>query len=269
MRIGYPCINLTLKNPFTSTFRLKSFSDDRFRETVKNNLNNLLKILEFNLKNNILFFRISSNLIPFASHPICKFDWWSYFNSEFIEIGEYVTKNNMRISMHPDQFVVLNSNDEKIVQNSIRELQYHSKVLETMNLSYDAKIQIHLGGVYGNRKAAKSRFIKNFNSLEENVRRRIIIENDDKSYSLKDCLDINKETDVPIVFDTFHHECLNNDETIIEALTSSSNTWKSSLNGSPIIDYSSQSKGERKGKHSKTIEINHFMKYYKLFKEVI
>lgn len=269
MRIGYPCINLTLNNPFPSTFRLKSFSDDRFKETVKNNLDHLLKILKFNLKNNILFFRISSDLIPFASHPICNFDWSSYFNSEFKEIGKFVTKNNMRVSMHPDQFVILNSADEKIVQNSIRELQYHFHVLKTMNFSYDAKIQIHVGGVYGNKAAAKDRFIKTFNNLEDNLKRRIIIENDDRSYSLNDCLDINKETGIPIVFDTFHHECLNNNETTAEALISSSKTWKHSLDGIPVIDYSSQSKGERKGKHSKTIEINHFVEYYKIFNEIL
>jgi UV DNA damage endonuclease len=141
-------------------------------------------------------------------------------------------------------------------------------VLETMSLSHDAKIQIHVGGVYGNKEAAKSRFIENFNSLEETLRRRITIENDDRSYSLHDCLDIHKETGIPIVFDTFHHECLNNNEKIIDALISSSNTWKYSLDGFPVIDYSSQSKGERKGKHSKTLEINHFIKYYKLFKDV-
>ncbi|HEY0579978.1 MAG TPA: hypothetical protein VGC75_04665, partial [Candidatus Nitrosocosmicus sp.] len=83
------------------------------------NLNHLYKILKFNLENNILFFRISSDLIPFASHPVCQFDWDSYFNSEFEEIGKFVTKNKMRISMHPDQFVILNSNSEKIVQNSV------------------------------------------------------------------------------------------------------------------------------------------------------
>jgi UV DNA damage endonuclease len=268
MRIGYPCINLTLNNPFPSTFRLKSFSESRFKETVKNNLDHLLKILKFNLKSNILFFRISSDLIPFASHPVCTFDWPSYFNAEFMEIGKLVTKNNMRVSMHPDQFVILNAVDQKIVQNSIRELQYHSQVLETMNLSYDAKIQIHVGGVYGNKQVAKNRFIKNFNNIDETLKRRIIIENDDRSYSLSDCLDINKETGIPIVFDTFHHECLNNNEKMIDAVISSSKTWTHSLDGFPIIDYSSQSKGERKGKHVKTIEINHFIEYYDIFKEV-
>ena len=263
LKIGYPCINLTLKNPYTSTFRLKSFSENRFNETVKNNLNHLLKILKFNLNNNILFFRLSSDIIPFASHPICKIDWDGIFKTELNEIGGFINKNNMRISMHPDQFVILNSKNEKIIENSVRELQYHSKVLESMNLPHNAKIQIHIGGVYEDKRTSKERFIKTFMKLEENLKKRIVIENDDRSYALKDCLNINEETGIPIVFDTLHHECLNNNETIQEALTSATNTWKYALDGYPIIDYSSQSIGERKGKHTKTIDKNHFISYYK------
>ena len=263
MKIGYPCINLTLKNPYSSTFRLKSFSEKRFNETVKNNLNHLSNILKFNLNNNILFFRLSSGIIPFASHPICSIDWDCIFKTELNEIGKFIKKNNMRISMHPDQFVILNSKNEKIIENSVRELQYHSKVLESMNLTHSAKIQIHIGGVYEDKRASKERFIKTFMKLEENLRKRIIIENDDRSYSLKDCLDISDETGIPIVFDTLHHECLNNNETVQEALTSATNTWKYVLDGYPIIDYSSQSTGERRGKHTKTIDKNHFISYYK------
>jgi UV DNA damage endonuclease len=263
LKIGYPCINLTLKNPYTSTFRLKSFSEKRFNETVKNNLNHLSKILKFNLNNDILFFRLSSDIIPFASHPICKIDWDCIFKTELNEIGGFINKNNMRISMHPDQFVILNSKNEKIVENSVRELQYHSKVLESMNLPHNAKIQIHIGGVYEDKGTSKERFIKTFLKLEESLKKRIVIENDDRSYALKDCLGINEETGIPIVFDTLHHECLNNNETIQEALTSATNTWKYVLDGYPIIDYSSQSTGERKGKHTKTIDKNHFISYYK------
>lgn len=263
LKIGYPCINLTLKNPYSSTFRLKSFSEKRFNETVKNNLNHLSKILKFNLNNNILFFRLSSGIIPFASHPICNIDWDYIFKTELNEIGEFIKKNNMRISMHPDQFVILNSKNEKIIENSVRELQYHSKVLESMNLTHNAKIQIHIGGVYEDKRTSKERFIKTFMKLEENLKKRIIIENDDRSYALKDCLDISYETGIPIVFDTLHHECLNNNETVQEALTSATNTWKYVLDGDPIMDYSSQSIGERKGKHTKTIDKNHFISYYK------
>jgi UV DNA damage endonuclease len=263
LKIGYPCINLTLKNPYSSTFRLKSFSEKRFNETVKNNLNHLSKILKFNLNNNILFFRLSSGIIPFASHPICNIDWDYIFKTELNEIGEFIKKNNMRISMHPDQFVILNSKNEKIIENSVKELQYHSKVLESMNLTHNAKIQIHIGGVYEDKRTSKERFIKTFMKLEENLKKRIIIENDDRSYALKDCLDISYETGIPIVFDTLHHECLNNNETVQEALTSATNTWKYVLDGDPIMDYSSQSIGERKGKHTKTIDKNHFISYYK------
>ncbi len=69
--------------------------------------------------------------------------------TELNEIGNFILKYNMRVSMHPDQFVILNSSNEKVVENSVRELDYHSKLLQSMNLPNDAKIHIHIGGVYG------------------------------------------------------------------------------------------------------------------------
>ena len=92
-----------------------------------------------------------------------------------------------------------------------------------------------------------------------------MIENDDRSYSLKDCLDINAETGIPIVFDTFHHECLSNGETMRQALSSFIKTWDYPIDGNPIIDYSSQSIGERRGKHAKTLDKNHFIYMYNEF----
>jgi UV DNA damage endonuclease len=143
--------------------------------------------------------------------------------------------------MHPDQFVILNSKNDIVIENSFRELRYHADLLESMNLSLDAKIQIHIGGIYDNKSVAKGRFIKIFKTLDENLKNRIIIENDDRLYALKDCLEINKQTDIPIVFDIFHHECLNNKENTADALVFASKTWKHPSYGFPIIDYSSQS----------------------------
>jgi UV DNA damage endonuclease len=260
MRIGYPCINLTIKNPYPSTFRLKSFSEKRFTETVKNNLDRLLTILNYNKRNNIYFFRISSDIIPFASHPVCDVDWSKVFKLKLEEIGDLIGKNNIRVSMHPDQFVILNSRSEEIVKNSIRELQYHCKLLDSMKLPSSAKIQIHVGGVYGDKKKAKKDFVNNFNKLlEESLKRRLVVENDDRSYSLQDCLDINSETCIPIVFDTFHHQCLNNEETFQRALSSFIKSWNYPTDGNPVVDYSSQSIGDRKGKHAKTLDKNHFI----------
>jgi UV DNA damage endonuclease len=267
LRIGYPCINLTVKNQYPSTFRLKSYSERRFNETVKNNLNHLLSILNFNRINKIYFFRISSDIIPFASHPICDIEWTETFKVELKEIGDYISKNNIRVSMHPDQFVILNSKSKGVVKNSIRELQYHCKLLDSMKLPSSAKIQIHGGGVYGDKEKAKKDFINNFSELlEGNLRSRLVIENDDRSYGLQDCLDINSEIGIPIVFDTFHHECLNNGENFQHALSSFVKSWKYPVDGNPIIDYSSQSIGDRKGKHAKTLDKNHFFYMYNEFR---
>jgi UV DNA damage endonuclease len=92
MRIGYPCINNSIPRNATSTFRLASYSESRMIQTVKDNLIHLNEILKYNVKNNLLFFRIRSDLVPFASHPICKFEWYKLFQSELLEIGDYIKK---------------------------------------------------------------------------------------------------------------------------------------------------------------------------------
>ena len=145
MNIGYPCINNSIPRNGSSTFRLASYSESKLIQTVKDNLIHLYQILEYNVKNNLLFFKISSDLVPFASHPICKFGWFKFFQSEFEQIGDYVKRHNIRISMHPDQFVILNSPNDKILENSINELKYHCKLLDTMRLDETAKVQVHVG----------------------------------------------------------------------------------------------------------------------------
>jgi len=169
--------------------------------------------------------------------------------------------------MHQDQFVILNSKNERVIENSIRA-QYHSDLLESIDIPFDAKIQIHIGGIYHNKSFAKERSIKIFTNLDENLKNRIVIENDDRLYTLKDCLEINKQKEIPIILDIFHHECLNNGENITDALVYAVNTWEYPLDGFPIIDYSSQSIGERKGKHTKTINKMVFVYSYNQMKKI-
>ena len=104
MRIGYPCINTSIRCKSSRTFRLKSYSEKCLMETVENNLVCLGRILRFNLKHNILFFRITSDLVPFASHPIRKFDWQGSFGKRLKGIGDFTKSCGVRISIHPDQF---------------------------------------------------------------------------------------------------------------------------------------------------------------------
>ena len=260
MKIGYPCLNLTIGCKADRTFRLKSYSKRRLIETIENNLNCLKEILKYNIRNSILFFRITSDLIPFASHSICNFNWQKHFRSEFKVIGDFIKKNNIRISMHPDQFTLINSLDKKVFHNSLKELSYHSQVLDLMELGSSAKIQIHVGGVYGNKEESIKRFIERFQRLEEPLRRRLVIENDDKNYDLKDCLQINVKTGIPVLFDFLHHKINNSGETINEAFNVFTKTWEDK-DDIPMVDYSSQHIGNSRGKHAESIDLKNFKKF--------
>ena len=265
MKIGYPCINQSIVKKTISTFRLSSFSKERLIQSVTYNLQILVEILKYNIQNDLLFFRISSDIIPFASHPICKFDWMKYFKYDFVKIGQIIKKNNIRISMHPDQFVLLNAHDPKIVHNSINELEYHADVLDLMKLDYSAKIQIHIGGVYKNKEQSIRNFITNYeNLLLDKVKKRLVIENDDYRFSLQDCIFINEHTKTPILLDIFHHECLNNNLTLIDAMHKIIQTWYKPMDGIPMIDYSNQEPNQRKGKHALTIDLKHFKNFISL-----
>ncbi len=216
--------------------------------------------MEFNVQNNILFFRIGSGLVPFASHPICKFKWQKYFQEDLEKIGNYIQKNKIRISMHPDQFTVINSPNLKIVQKSFSELKYHCDILDLMKLKSDAKIQIHVGGVYGEKEKAIQRFIENYQKLEKRIKDRLVVENDDRSYSLQDCLRINQKIKIPILLDSFHHQCLNNQEKLSLALISAFQTWRKK-DGLPMMDYSSQKINGRRCSHIESINLNLFKKF--------
>jgi len=260
MKIGYPCINWTIGCKGDRTFRLKSYSEERLIETVENNLNCLATMLNFNINNNLLFFRITSDLIPFASHPICKLKWQKYFKHKFEGIGKTIRENNLRISMHPDQFIVLNSKDPNVVIRSIAELKYHAEVLDLMKLDKTAKIQLHVGGSYGNKKESLNRFADNYKKLDEKIKNRLVIENDDKIYSFKDCLILNEKINVPLLFDVFHHKVLHHEKSVKICLEKQSKTWNTK-DGIPLIDYSSQKPGFRPGSHAESIDLKDFKRF--------
>ncbi|MGZ5472210.1 MAG: UV DNA damage repair endonuclease UvsE [Nitrososphaeraceae archaeon] len=262
MKIGYPCINHSIGKKTVSTFRLSSYTEEKFIQCVNYNLATLEEILKFNIANNFMFFRISSDMIPFASHPICKFDWKEHFKSDLIKIGQLINDHNIRISMHPDQFVLINSKSQEIVNNSIKELEYHTDLLDLMTLDYSAKVQIHIGGVYGDKEKSKKQFISNYKTLlSANIKKRLVIENDDHLYNLKDCIEIHEYIGIPILFDVFHHICFDNNLPLHIALQISNNTWNHSKDGIMMIDYSNQELNQRKGKHSHTLDIKQFEKF--------
>ncbi|MEI7855976.1 MAG: UV DNA damage repair endonuclease UvsE [Methanomicrobiales archaeon] len=260
MRIGYPCINRSIGCTASHTFRLASYTEERLKETVNGNLFCLQKILEYNSKQGMLFFRITSDLVPFASHAVCTFPWQEHFAGAFRQIGEYVRKHGFRISMHPDQFVLLNAPDQGVFQRSIADLEYQTQVLDLMGLDMTAKVQIHVGGVYGDKPLSMDRFVMKYDQLDAGIRKRLVIENDERLYSINDCLAIHERTGIPVIVDSFHHALNNNGERFEDLIEPVRATWKGD-DGIPMIDYSSQEPGKRTGAHAEHIVPGDFRQF--------
>ena len=260
MRVGYPCINRSIGCTSSRTFRLASYSGHRLAGTVGHNLDCLERVLRWNVEHGIGFFRITSDLVPFASHQVCAYDWARQFQARFRTLGRLVRRHRMRISMHPDQFVLLNALDETIVENSMRELGYHARVLDLMELPGSAKLQIHIGGVYGDKQAGITRFVERHRRLPQPIRRRLVVENDDRSYTVADCLEVNRLTGVPVLFDVFHHNVNSSGETMRAALRKCAATWRVK-DGPPMVDYSSQEPGQRRGRHTEHIDRRDFRRF--------
>lgn len=260
IRIGYACITVGINKTYKNC-RLKNLNKENLKRIIEHNLNLLDEVIEYNRINNIYVFRITSNLIPFGSSSLNTFDWQKVFSSKLKKIGKKVKKYNMRVSMHPGQYTVLNSKNEEIVNKSIKDLIYHNQVLTAMKMNSKNKIILHIGGVYDNKEESKKRFIKNYLKLPNRVKKRLVIENDDKSYNIKDLLEISKQIDVPVVYDNLHNKINKYDEhDNYYWINEVSKTWKKK-DGIQKIHYSEQDDNKQIGSHSETINIDSFRKF--------
>ncbi|MGH4138146.1 UV DNA damage repair endonuclease UvsE [Clostridium sp.] len=267
MKIGYACIPLTVNARTNRRLTLKNFSEKMFLEVVEQNLIDLREILENNEKYSIKLFRISSDIIPLGSHSINEVNWHKYFESELKEIGEFIKKCSMRVSMHPGQYTVLNAEKEDIVEKAIKDLEYHSRFLDDLGVDSSNKIILHIGGGYGDKDLAMNRFIENFKRLSASVKNRLVIENDDRTFNINDLLFISGKINIPVIFDNLHHECNHEIEMSIKKIMSKVvKTWKKE-DGSPKVHYSQQDLCKHLGAHSKTIMVKEFLKYYEEVKE--
>lgn len=267
MKIGYACIPLTINARTNRRLTLKNFSEKMFLEVLEQNLIDLRGILENNEKCNIKLFRISSDIVPLGSHSINEIDWHRHFQNELNEIGEYIKKCGMRVSMHPGQYTVLNAEKEEIVVKAIKDLEYHARFLDSLGVDSRNKIILHIGGGYGDKFAAMNRFIENFKRLPLSVKNRLVIENDDKIFNINDVLFVGSEINTPVIFDYLHHQCNHEIEmSLKEIMNKVAKTWKEK-DGNIKVHYSQQNLRKQVGAHSNTIIVKNFLEYYESVKE--
>lgn len=261
---GYACINMQLSNPqdygghkndriTTNRSMIKRTFQERGIEYASSlsllNVLDLQKILEWNVEHGIKFFRLSSNVFPWASeYQLCDMPDYEAIWDACESAGNYVKKHGIRITSHPGPFNKLASPKERVFENTKRDLEIHGELFDMLGLPRDhyAKINIHVGAAYGNKPVALDTFVANFERLPESVTSRLTVENDDRQslYSTKELYEgLFCRTGIPIVFDYHHHGFCTGDITEKQALELAISTWGQIK---PVVHYSESRAEEKK-----------------------
>lgn len=271
VRLGYVALSKALDDVTTSStitytnYINKNYNTSKLLEITKNNLDSLYEIIKYNVKNNFHFYRLTSKLVPLATHDKVDFDYITPLLDEYKKIGKLINGNNIRVDTHPDQYAVLNSMDSKIVKNTVEILEYHYKIMDAIGIK-DKIIILHVGSSACGKKASITRFINNFNKLPDHIKKCIAVENYDKVYNIKDVLELCHKINVPMVLDYHHFICNNEKEDINDYLKEIIDTWNGKL---PKMHFSSPKSKLKKEfrSHSDYINKECFIKFINILKK--
>ena len=237
MNLGYACINTGLsanKIMTNRTMRRKTFEAkglDYVAELALANVKDLETIVKWNNEHRIKLFRLSSQIFPWSDdYKLSDLKDNDEICDRMFHIGNIATQTGQRLTMHPGPYNCLASPNQKVVEKTIRELNCHSEQFNMMGFEPSPynKINIHVGGAYGDKESTLERFCMNFYSLRDDTQKRLVIENDDSpnEFSVYDLYyGVYKEIGIPITFDYFHHKFNTGNLTEEEALKMAARTW--------------------------------------------
>ncbi|MGM9849967.1 MAG: UV DNA damage repair endonuclease UvsE [Bacilli bacterium] len=266
LRLGYVALPKTINITSSHTITYTNYEKDenkekRLYEIIEKNLNNLEQILIYNIKNNIHFYRMSSAIFPLATHPKVNYDI-KIFKEKLEKIGNLIKNNNMRVDIHLDQFCVLNSANKDVVNSTINIIKFYKNMLDTMKLK--TYMIMHVGSNAFGKQNSITRFINNFNKLDNETKNMIILENDDKIFNIKDVLYICKKINIPMVLDYHHHKCNNDNIKLEEYIEEIFNTWKTT----PKVHLSSPKNKKEFRTHNDYINIDDFIEFESIIKNI-
>ncbi|KGP74171.1 UV DNA damage repair endonuclease UvsE [Pontibacillus yanchengensis] len=274
IRFGYVSHTLSLWEAVparTLTFkRYKQLSkverEEKLRDVTLANLYNTKRALWFNRAAEIPLYRLSSSIVPLATHPEVLWDFQSPFKEHWKEIGQIVKDGQLRISFHPNQFTVFTSDKQHVTENSVRDMTYHYQMLEAMGLEDEGFINIHIGGAYGDKTSAMERFKDQIHQMPDEVGARMTIENDDKTYTSQETLQVAEEKNIPVMFD-YHHEQANPSEIPYEDLLERLfNTWQHT-DYPPKVHLSSPKNDKEYRSHADRIDLQYALPFLKACKQ--
>lgn len=248
VRFGYPCQNLTLGLTTGHTLRLANADDaGRVQALVERNLSNLDRILRWNAAHGFRLFRISQQIVPFASHPAFPYDWRAAHRDRLAEVGRLARRLGQRLSLHPGQYVNPGSFDPGIVERSLAELRYVAGVLELLGAE-EGNLVLHLGGSYGDKPKALRSFVGSLRG-EPGILRFLVLENDERIWTVPEVVEAASALAVPAVVDNLHHRLNPGGVSLCEAIDLALPTW----NRRPKFHLSSQDPDKIPGAHAYAI----------------
>jgi UV DNA damage endonuclease len=266
IRLGYACVPVTIDETsshtitYTTYKKLGKRANDKLDSVINNNFNSLERILKYNIRNDITFFRMTSELLPLLTHPDVNYDFFNKYSSNFKRIGNIIKENNLRVDMHPSAYTVLNSINENVVISTINILKNYQKMYEYMGIN--SYLVLHVGSKTNGKKESIKRFINNFNRLPNDIQKLIILENDDKSFNIRNVLNICETLNISMVLDYHHFKVNKNNEKIEDYIERIFNTW----NDIPKIHFSSPKDNKNKRAHNDYINSNDFIDFLERIK---
>ena len=206
---------------------------------LRHSIEALHGVLDHLERHDIDMYRMTASLAPYATHPdLPQFHGQvGEARAELEALGERAVAADIRLSTHPGQYVVLNSEDPRVVDAAIRDVELQAELFDTMGLGPEAVAVIHVGGGAGGHDAGIERWLRGWDRLSERAKRRLVIENDDRTYALSHVMDVHERTGVKVVWDILHHHCNDPDDIPDrEALELALGTWPAGV--TPKIHYS-------------------------------
>jgi UV DNA damage endonuclease len=257
LRLGYACVNTQLPSS-ARTARLANATPERLLELAEANLDALEATLRWNEEHGIEVFRVTSNLIPLASHPVNTVAWWDELDDRFAALGRLLAGSGARLSTHPGQYTVLSSQSESVVAAAVAELDYHDRLLSALRLDRSHRIVLHVGSGAADPDAASRRFAAAFERLSPGAQARLVLENDER-WPLDRVLELAAPLRLPVVFDAFHHELAPSREElgVRGAVLAAGETWRAG-DGRQEVHFSTQEPGKRPGAHAETVDLDAF-----------
>lgn len=253
IRLGYACICNGINDHMHTITYTNYLKDNTLLEgIIKKNFEVLKEILIYNNKNNIHFYRLSSNFIPCAT--IIEYDYQNIFKNEFKETSKLIKG---RFDMHLSEYCILNSTNKEVVKRSIDEIKYHYKLLKAFKVK--PNLVIHIGSKSFGKGNSIKRFINNFSKLPKYLKESLIIENDDKVFNVEDTLNLCKQINRPMVLDVHHHNCNKTKNDLSFYLEDILNTW----NETPKIHFSSPKNKKDFRAHNDYINSDDFISFIK------